>query len=135
MQIEDISFEEFIENFDNYFKNFILRLRDYEKDYNSNSDKESLAYYNGIKAFVVKKNITNKQIVEVIKKAGGKLLTNIELFDLYEGEKINHDEKSVAYNLKFEDMNKTLTEEEVMATFNKIISEVEAKLDAKLRNK
>ncbi len=86
-------------------------------------------------AFVVKKNITNKQIVEVIKKAGGKLLTNIELFDLYEGEKINHDEKSVAYNLKFEDMNKTLTEEEVMATFNKIISEVEAKLDAKLRNK
>ena len=84
-------------------------------------------------AFVVKKNITNKEIVDVIKKSGGKLLANIEVFDVYTGEKINNDEVSIAYNLKFEDMNKTLTEEEVMTVFNKIISDVENKLGARVR--
>ena len=84
-------------------------------------------------AFVVNKNITNKEIVDVIKKSGGKLLTNIEVFDVYTGEKINSDEVSIAYNLKFEDMNKTLTEEEVMTVFNKIISDVENKLGARVR--
>jgi len=85
-------------------------------------------------AFVVKKNITNKEIMDVIKRSGGRLLTNIEVFDVYTGDKINNDEVSIAYNLKFEDMNKTLTEEEVMAVFNKIISDVENKLNAKVRN-
>ena len=85
-------------------------------------------------AFVVKKNITNKQITDVIKKSGGRLLTNIEVFDVYTGDKINSDEVSIAYNLKFEDMNKTLTEEEVMNVFNKIITDVENKLGAKVRN-
>ena len=85
-------------------------------------------------AFVVKKNVTNKEIMDVIKKSGGRLLTNIEVFDVYTGDKINNDEVSIAYNLKFEDMNKTLTEEEVMNVFNKIITDVENKLNAKVRN-
>ncbi len=85
-------------------------------------------------AFVVKKDITNKEIVDVIRKSGGRLLSNIEVFDVYTGDKINSDEVSIAYNLKFEDMNKTLTEEEVMTVFNKIISDVENKLNAKVRN-
>ncbi|MBR6689923.1 MAG: phenylalanine--tRNA ligase subunit beta [Bacilli bacterium] len=85
-------------------------------------------------AFVVKKNVTNKEIMDVIKKSGGRLLTNIEVFDIYTGDKINSDEVSIAYNLKFEDINKTLTEEEVMTVFNKIISDVENKLGAKVRN-
>ena len=85
-------------------------------------------------AFVVDKSVTNKEIMDVIKKAGGKLLTNIEVFDVYEGDKIGSSEKSIAYNLKFEDSTKTLLEEEVMEVFNKIIKEVEEKTSAKLRN-
>lgn len=85
-------------------------------------------------AFVFKKGLTNKEIVDVIKKAGGKLLTDIEVFDIYTGDKIGNDEISIAYNLKFEDQNKTLTDEEVMAVFNKIIDSVETKLKAKVRN-
>ena len=72
--------------------------------------------------------------MDVIKKTGGKLLTNIEVFDVYEGDKIGSSEKSIAYNLKFEDSTKTLLEEEVMEVFNKIIKEVEEKTSAKLRN-
>ena len=73
-------------------------------------------------------------IRDVMKKSVERLLTNIEVFDVYTGDKINSDEISIAYNLKFEDINKTLTEEEVMTVFNKIICDVENKLNAKVRN-
>ncbi len=85
-------------------------------------------------AFVVDKNITNKEIEDVIKKSGGRLLNNIDVFDIYTGDKVLENEKSIAYNLKFEDSTRTLTEEEVMTIFNKIIFDVESKLNAKVRN-
>ena len=86
-------------------------------------------------AFVVKKDISNKDIMDVIKKSGGRLLTSIKVFDLYKGDKIAPDEVSIAYKLTFEDNNKTLTDDEVMTSFNKIIKEVENKFKAKLRDK
>lgn len=86
-------------------------------------------------AFIVNENITSEDITKVIKKAGGRLLTNINVFDLYKGDNIAKDKKSLAFNLTFEDYNKTLTEEEVNVVFNKIINEVETKLKAELRDK
>lgn len=85
-------------------------------------------------AFVVDKDISNDKLIETIRKSGGRLLTNIDVFDVYTGDKINDNEKSIAYNLLFEDTNRTLTDEEVMNVFNKIISDVEGKLGAKVRN-
>ena len=64
-------------------------------------------------AFVMKKDMPSVEVEKVIKKAGGKLLTNIEVFDVYTGENIGKDEKSVAYSLTFNDSKKTLTEEEI----------------------
>ena len=86
-------------------------------------------------AFIVQKDITSEDIMKVIKKAGGKLLTNIEVFDVYTGANVKDNEKSIAYSLTFLDMTKTLSDEEVMTIFNKIITEVENKLGAKLRDK
>jgi phenylalanyl-tRNA synthetase beta subunit len=40
----------------------------------------------------------------------------------------------MAYKMVFKDATRTLSDEEVMAVFNKIISDVESKLNAKLRN-
>ena len=68
-------------------------------------------------AFVMKKDIPSVEVEKVIKKAGGKLLTNIEVFDVYTGENIGKDEKSVAYSLTFNDSKKTLTEEEITKIF------------------
>ena len=84
-------------------------------------------------AFVMNKNIESKEIETVIKKAAGSLLTNIEVFDVYTGENVGENEKSIAYNLTFMDTKKTLTEEEVTAVFEKIIEMVESKCEAKLR--
>ena len=85
-------------------------------------------------AFIVDKNIYSEEIEKVIKKSGGKLLTNIEVFDVYVGENIASNEKSIAYKLTFQDPTKTLTDEEVMNLFNKIIKDVESKCNAKLRD-
>lgn len=85
-------------------------------------------------AFIVDKNITSIEIENEIKKSGGRFLTKIEVFDLYTGENVKPNEKSIAYNLTFQSEEKTLTDEEVMNVFNNIIKNVETKLNAKLRN-
>ena len=86
-------------------------------------------------AFVVKKNITAEEIHSVIKKAGGKLLKKIEVFDVYEGENVGSDEKSIAFSLTFEDPTRTLNDEEVMTILNQIIEDVSKKLSAQVRDK
>ena len=57
------------------------------------------------------------------------------MFDVYQGEKIEKDKKSIAYTLTFKDDKRTLTDEEVMEIFNRIIEEVCAKFKATIRDK
>ncbi len=85
-------------------------------------------------AFIVDKDVTSKEIIDTIKKASSKILNNVELFDLYTGENIAKDKKSLAYKLTFMDPTKTLTEEEVMTVFNNIIEKVEKTNHAILRD-
>ena len=84
-------------------------------------------------ALVVDKNITSKEIEMNIKKAGGSLLTNIKVFDVYEGIGIPEGKKSVAYALTFEKSDRTLTDEEINNAMDKIIELVEKKMNATLR--
>ncbi len=84
-------------------------------------------------AFVMKKDMPSIEVEKVIKKAGGRLLTNIEVFDVYTGENIEKDEKSIAYSLTFNDSKKTLTEEEITKIFENIIANVEKLNNVSLR--
>ena len=86
-------------------------------------------------AFIVKKNISAKEITKEINHAGGRLLTNVNVFDVYTGDKVNENEKSLAFSLTFMDSTKTLTDEEVMSVFDKIIAGVTSKFNAVLRDK
>ena len=108
-----------------------------EKKRRSIKYKEISKYPEIIKdmAFVFNKDLEVSNIIKEIKKHGGKLLTNVDIFDVYTGENVEKDEKSVAFKLTFQDENKTLTDEEVMNLFNKIIKNVEVKFSAKLRNR
>lgn len=85
-------------------------------------------------SFTVNKNVESLEIEKVIKKAGGRLLTNITVFDVYTGDKVKEDEKSIAYSLTFSDESRTLTEEEVMNKFNEIIKKVTESIPATLRD-
>jgi phenylalanyl-tRNA synthetase beta chain len=84
-------------------------------------------------AFVVNKDIAAGDIMMQIKKSGGRLLTNVDVFDVYMGENVENNEKSIAFSLTFSDPTRTLNDEEVITVFNKIISDVESKMSAKLR--
>ena len=86
-------------------------------------------------AFIVKKDVSASTLLNQIKKSGGKLLTDLDIFDVYTGENVGSDEKSIAFSLTFEDPTKTLTEEEVTQVFEKIINDVETNIGATLRNK
>ena len=77
-------------------------------------------------------NKTSAEIEKVIKQAGGKMLEKINVFDIYPN--IEEGKKSIAYKLTFSNSNKTLSDEEVMQVFDKIIKEVETKTKSKLRN-
>ena len=84
-------------------------------------------------ALVVDKNIASKEVEMNIKKAGGSLLTKIEVFDVYEGTGIPEGKKSIAYSLTLERTDRTLTDEEISTTMDKIIDFVEKKMGASLR--
>ena len=86
-------------------------------------------------AFVLDKSITAGEVIQTIRRSGGKLLTNISVFDVYTGENVGENEKSLAFKLQYMDPTRTLTEEEVMASFNKIVEKVTSSHNAKLRDK
>ena len=84
-------------------------------------------------SFVMDKDMLSSDVEKEIKRSGGKLLTKVEPFDLYESKELKN-KKSITYKLYFEDLNRTLTSEEVNEQFNKIIEEVSKKLNIKLRD-
>ena len=106
----------------------------YEKTIKPIKYKEASKYPEIIKdlAFVIPNEIESEVIEKQIKHSGGRLLDSVRAFDLYSN--IEDGKKSIAYKLVFKDPTRTLSEEEVMEVFNKIISEVESKTEAKLRN-
>ena len=86
-------------------------------------------------AFIVSKNITSDEVESIIISSGGENLKDCTLFDIYVGDNVSVNEKSLAFKLTFVNPSKTLTDEEVMNSFNNIIITVESKLNAKLRDK
>ena len=86
-------------------------------------------------AFILPKNTLNDDVISTIKQGGGKLLNRVEVFDYYEGDKIDKNKKSIAYNLYFESNDKTLSDEEIIPSFEKIIELVVKKHNAILRDK
>ena len=62
-----------------------------------------------------------------------KLLKNVTLFDVYEGDKIEAGKKSYALNFVLQHSEKTLTEEDITKVMNKLITAFEREVGAKLR--
>ncbi|MGI5824675.1 MAG: phenylalanine--tRNA ligase subunit beta [Bacillota bacterium] len=84
-------------------------------------------------AFTVKKDISVGDIEDVIRAEGGKYLTDVYLFDVYEGVQIGKENKSLAYSMTFLCRERTITDDEVNAAFQNILDNLESKFDAKLR--
>ncbi len=83
-------------------------------------------------AVLINKDISSDEIAKAIKKAGGNLLVNYEVFDVYENA-ILGDKRSIAYSLTFGSNDKTLTDEEVLPIVDKIVEALEKNFKAELR--
>ena len=72
-------------------------------------------------AFVVNDEVTNAEIIKVIKKVSDKnIFKEANLFDIYKGENIGDGKKSLAYRITLHDTQKTLTDAEIENEVNKI---------------
>ena len=83
--------------------------------------------------FSVANDIQAGEIEKLIKQKGTDLLTKVELVDLYAGEQVSSDNKSVSFRIKFESKERTLTDTEIDKISESIIQVTENKLGAKLR--
>ncbi|PLR68357.1 phenylalanine--tRNA ligase subunit beta [Bacillus sp. UMB0893] len=84
-------------------------------------------------ALVVDREIVAGDLKEAISEAGGKLLKEVSVFDLYEGDKLEENKKSLAFSLRYFDPERTLTDEEVTKAHEKVLRAVEEKFAAVLR--
>jgi len=84
-------------------------------------------------SLIVDDNVSNEQIIKVIRTVGSKLLKEVRLFDLYKGEKIPKGKKSLAYSLIYRASDRTLTDEEVMKVQGRVIAALEKNLGAEIR--
>jgi phenylalanyl-tRNA synthetase beta chain len=84
-------------------------------------------------AFVVEDSTPAASVEKKLRQAGGDLLTDIRLFDVFRGPQLGAGRRSLAYRLRFNALDHTLTDEEVGEIRRRCIEAVESSLPAKLR--
>lgn len=84
-------------------------------------------------AIVVDRQVTADQVARVIKGAAGDLLVSLELFDVYQGEQVAAQQKSLAYTLVLQSRERTLLDAEVTEVLERVVVELHSQLGAKLR--
>ena len=82
---------------------------------------------------LIDKAVASDEVINRINQAGGSLLRRIELYDHFEGNKIQEGKKSLTYALTFQSNDRTLSDEEVNPIFKKIIKTLSTQLGAMLR--
>ena len=83
-------------------------------------------------ALLISKEQPLGEIIEAIKSVDKKMITKVEIFDIFEDEKIGLDKKSVAFRITLES-NETLTEEIISNKISKILKSLEYRFKITLR--
>lgn len=108
-----------------------------QENVNRNRVYSSLPKFPAIRrdiAMVVDNKIDSELIATEIQKNGGSSLQNVQLFDLYTGKQVGTGLKSLAFNLTFYSLQRTLTEEEVDKQINLVLDVLSKKFSARLRD-
>ncbi len=84
-------------------------------------------------AFVVSEEITLRQLEQAIRAAGGDLLTDLELFDLYRGDPLPVGSKSLAFRVTYQSPDANLRDADVVKLRERIVRRVERETGGKLR--
>ncbi|HEY8270338.1 MAG TPA: phenylalanine--tRNA ligase subunit beta [Pseudobdellovibrionaceae bacterium] len=84
-------------------------------------------------ALVMAKSVRVGDVVREIRKQGGGILNSVDIFDVYEGEKMEAGKKSVAIRLTFQDKNATLQDVQVVEASNKILETLKKQFSLTMR--
>lgn len=84
-------------------------------------------------ALLVDEEITCQDIIDCIKKSGGQFLKKVSLFDVYQGNQVEKGKKSIAFNLIFSSLERTLVVDEIEAFIQNILKSLREELKAELR--
>lgn len=74
--------------------------------------------------FILDKNRSVIEIEDILDKYSSKYLSHYKLYDVYTGEKMGENKKSVTYNLVFASKDKTLTDEEINPIIDKLLKDL-----------
>lgn len=84
-------------------------------------------------ALIIDDQVPVRDVIELIRKSGGRLLKEINLFDVYAGRQIEEGYRSLAFALRFQADDRTLTDEEVNKCLARVVDRVTENTGARLR--
>ncbi len=121
-----VSFEIYLDQ----LKDNIIKLKDQKSNFEYSDYQKSERDF----AFVVDKNIKVQDLIEIITSIDRNLIKSVKVFDVYEGENIPSNKKSIALNVTIQSSEKTLDDSDLEKINNLIVSTVENKSGAKIRS-
>jgi phenylalanyl-tRNA synthetase beta chain len=119
------------------FEIFMDNLKITKKSLNNQKSKFEVSDYQKSErdfAFIVNKNFISQDLVDVIYSVDKNLIKEVKIFDVYQGENIPEDKKSIAINVSIQSNEKTLKEQDLDLLNKSIIELVEQKTGAKIRS-
>lgn len=84
-------------------------------------------------AFVIDQSVSYEEIQSSVRASAGQSLTSVTLFDVYKGENIGEGKQSIALNLTFQEIERTLKDEEVNAALDQVVASLAEEFQASLR--
>tara|TARA_E500000178_G_C16725425_1_gene619102 strand:- start:11 stop:751 length:741 start_codon:yes stop_codon:yes gene_type:complete len=119
------------------FEIFLENLKLSKKTLNDQKSKYAVSDFQKSErdfAFVVSKDISARVLISTISSVNPNLISNIKIFDVYEGKNIPDNQKSIAISVTIQSLEKTLNDNDLEKISNSIIEAVENKTGAKIRS-
>ena len=105
-------------------------LNDQKKKFNVSDYQKSERDF----AFIVNKNVNVQDLINAVSSVDQSIISNIKVFDVYEGENIPANQKSIAISVTIQSLEKTLNDNDLEKINKLIIETVENKTGAKIRS-
>ncbi|MCK5731490.1 MAG: hypothetical protein KAH13_00575 [Tenericutes bacterium] len=115
---------------------FELLLDELIDNYNLDLIMEDIPKYPSVSrdlAIVLDKDVIVERLLNEVKIAGKKTLKSVNVFDVYQGENIDDNKKSIALSLILQSNEKTLESKEVDLVIERVVKHLEKTLNATLR--
>ncbi|AFS48012.1 phenylalanine--tRNA ligase, beta subunit [alpha proteobacterium HIMB5] len=119
------------------FEIFLENLKQPKKTLNDQKSKYSVSDFQKSErdfAFIIDKKVKAQDLIKIISNVDKNLIQSVKIFDLYEGDNIPEEKKSIALNVTIQSSEKTLKDKDLENLNNLIIKSVEDKTGAKIRS-